>query len=392
MKRVIVRSLLALVVLAAVAVGVLVAIAWEAMGTAPTGARLERMKASSQWRDGIFHNEQPLWNDTMGMFSAMWDVRAERDPAGVVPTNPGAVREHARAPSQELRVTWLGHSTTLIELDGVTLLTDPIWGASPSPIPSLGPQRYYDPPIPLEDVRADAVLISHDHYDHLDFETIRRLRSRPDLTFFVPLGVGEHLAYWGVPDGQIVEMDWWQEALFRGLKIVSTPSRHASGRHVFDQNRTLWTSYAILGTQGRVLFSGDTGYFDAMETIGDKYGPFDVVMMEVGAYHAAWPDWHIGPEQAIKAHNVLRGRIFMPIHWGLFSLAMHGWTEPIERVWEAAEKSKVTFVALQPGDSFLASNPPAPQRWWPDIPWKTADQSPVVSTRAGDPNQRYPAP
>lgn len=379
---------LALAALLALAIAVGTAAAWTDMGTAPTGPRAERMQASPNWKDGIFRNAQPLWNDTWGSLVAMTEVSAIAVPSGSVPTRDDTAEVLASPPSG-LRVTWLGHSTTLIEIAGKRVLTDPMFGPSPFPLQSLGPSRWYPPPVSLASLEGvDAVLISHDHYDHLDQPTIAAMKGW-DTTFIAPLGVGAHLEYWGVDPSRIVELDWWEEHDLGGLTIAATPARHASGRHALDQGRTLWASYAVLGPDSRVFFGGDTGLFDDMATIGEKYGPFDLVMIEVGAYHRAWPDWHIGPEQAVIANGMLRGKLFMPIHWGLFSLAMHGWTEPIERVWVAANAAEVPFVTPMPGEVFEPATPPAPTRWWPEEPWQTAAEHPIISTRNGKPDERY---
>jgi L-ascorbate metabolism protein UlaG (beta-lactamase superfamily) len=384
------RVALVLLLLFAIVAVVGVGLAWDAMGTAPTGDRLTRMEASPHHEDDIFVNDQPLWNDWAGMLSAL-DISDVAEPDGPLPVSSRTAELLAEPPGP-LRVTWLGHSTTVIELAGMRVLTDPVFGRSPSPLPSLGPQRWYAPPVPLEALDdTDVVLISHDHYDHLDHPTIVRMIDW-DATFIAPLGVGAHLEYWGVDPERIVELDWWDEHVVGELRIVATPARHASGRQVLDQDRTLWAGYALIGPERRVMFSGDTGLFDDMAVIGERYGPFDIVMIEVGAYHRAWPDWHIGPEQAIRAHSMMRGRVFLPIHWGLFNLAQHGWTEPMERTWIAAVEASTTLVTPVPGEVIDVDHPPAPRRWWPDLPFETAEEHPIVSTRAGDPEERYEAP
>ncbi|MEZ4459226.1 MAG: MBL fold metallo-hydrolase [bacterium] len=382
----------AVTTLVVIAIGIGLVVAWRAIGTGPDEARAARMQASPQWHDSVFTNPQPLWNDISGSLTSMFDVSPVAVPDGPMDVVQDTERQ-LTMPAPALRVTWLGHSTTLIEIDGKRVLTDPIFGGSPFPIESLGPQRWYPPVVDLQTLRdVDVVTISHDHYDHLDEPTISKMKDW-DVTFIVPLGVGAHLEYWGIPPERIVEMDWWDEHRVGNLRIVATPARHASGRQIFDQNRTLWAGYAFIGPTRRVMFSGDTGLFDEMSLIGERLGPFDVVMIEVGAYHAAWPDWHIGPEQAITGHKMLRGKVFMPIHWGLFSLAMHGWTEPIERVWVAANAAGVPFVAPRPGEVMDMDVPPQPQRWWPEVPWQTAQEAPIISTKGGDPNDRYaPSP
>lgn len=386
------RIALGLLALIAVIAGIAIAAAWVPMGKAPTGDRLARMEASERFEDGTFVNTQPMYNDYAGWFDyAPSDFASPAEPLPVVTST----LQTLQTKPNNARITWLGHSTTLIEIAGKRVLTDPIFGPSPSPFASLGPQRWYAPPVSLAELGTlgiDVVMVSHDHYDHLDHRTIAEMATWEQTTFITPLGVGAHLEYWGIPADRIIELEWWEETSFDDLRIAATPARHASGRQLLDQNRTLWAGYALIGPRHRVMFSGDTGLFDDMKTIGEKYGPFDLVMIEVGAYHRTWPDWHIGPEQAIVGHGWMKGKVFMPIHWGLFNLAMHGWTEPIERTWAAATAAGVPFVAPRPGESFELTAPPDPERWWPDVPWETASQHPVISTKNGDPEDRYPVP
>lgn len=365
---------------------------WRSFGKGASGARLARMEASPQRGDGVFTNPQPLWNDFVGSLSSMWNASDFANPEGpvAVVVSDGA---HLRAPPPSgLRITWLGHSTLLIEIDGVRVLTDPIFGERASPFDWIGPRRWYAPPIPFDAFasmpRVDAILISHDHYDHLQRDTIERIAASPawkDTRFIAPLGVGAHLEYWGVPVERITEVDWWERTTLTAtngdrVDVVCTPARHASGRQLLDQNETLWAGYALVGPSHRAFFSGDTGLFPAMRDIGEKLGPFDVTMIEVGAYDRAWPDWHIGPEQAVKAHGWLRGRALLPIHWGLWNLAAHGWTEPAERTLAAAAQAGATVTIPRPGQSIEPSSLPPLERWWPDVPWRTASEHPVVST------------
>ena len=191
-------------------------------------------------------------------------------------------------PKSGLRITWLGHSTTLVEIDGVRILTDPQWSLRASPSTWVGPLRFHPPPLPLASLpKLDAVVISHDHYDHLDMNSVRTL-ALTGVVFHVGLGVGAHLRAWHIPDGQIVEHDWWSERSIGALRLVATPAQHMSGRRgVTGNDSTLWTSWALIGPTHRVYFSGDTGLSDAFTTIGEKLGPFDVSMLEIGQWHQA---------------------------------------------------------------------------------------------------------
>ena len=358
--------------------GALLADAWVPFGKAAQGDRLARMEASPQYDDGVFVNVEPMWNN-MDPRDAMGRSSEYASPTQPIEVVPGDRTRFATPPESGLRVTWLGHSTQIIEIDGVTLLTDPIFGGRASPFDWAGPAPWYAPPIPLDQVPIpDVVLISHDHYDHLQVSTIQAMADW-DTRFVVPLGVGAHLEYWGVPTDRIVELDWSEEHRVGELTIACTPSRHASGRHLLDQNHTLWASYALVGPEHRVYFSGDTGLHNGLKDIGEAYGPFDLAMFEVGAYDKNWPDWHLGPENAVTANEWVRGQVLMPIHWGMWDLALHGWTEPIERTLVDAQARGVDVVAPRPGESFELDPLPELVRWWPDVPWQTVDEHPIVS-------------
>ncbi len=367
---------------------------YRAFGKGAEGARLSRMEASPEWMDGKFRNPQPLQNDFWASLWGMFDASEDSTPTTQLPLVHPDKGSFDKEPATGLRVTWLGHSTTLVEIDGTRVLTDPVWSERASSLGWLGPRRWYDPPISLAELpRIDAVVVSHDHYDHLDYPTVSAIAQRKDwqTLFFVPLGVGAHLAYWGVPEDRIVELDWWEREAVgsRGLEIASTPARHASGRIGFDDDAKLWSGWALLGPRHRVYYSGDTGLFPAMRDIGERLGPFDLTMIEVGQYGSAWPDWHLGPEQAVRAHRMVRGRVMLPVHWGTFTLAFHSWTEPIERVLAAGGEAQVPLLVPRPGQSVEPEAPPSLERWWPALPWKTGKEDPIVATQmeAETPNQ-----
>jgi L-ascorbate metabolism protein UlaG (beta-lactamase superfamily) len=374
------------IVAAVIAIGGAGAIANCApLGGRATGARLARMRQSPEWHGSHFDNPQPIVNDT---WSAL--VNLTKHPTNVEPRSPPSTvaverDRFATSPSSGLRVTWLGHSTILLEIDGHRFLTDPVWSERIGPFGSTGPgpKRWFPPPLALRDLPPlDAVVLSHDHYDHLDYATIVALKDRSPL-FVAPLGLGAHLERWGVPVEKIVELEWWESHAFGDLVLWATPARHASGRAlVFDDGAKLWAGYAFLGAQHRVYYSGDTGLFPTLRTIGERLGPFDLTMIEIGQYDQAWPDWHLGPEQAVEAHRRVQGRVMLPVHWGLFALASHGWTEPIERAVAAGNSTGAVIITPRPGQSVEPTEERPQERWWPNLPWRTAAEYPIVADHA----------
>lgn len=360
-----------------------------ALGGQADGAPAASMQSSPQWRAGRFNNPQPIWTD---LRLAWWRFLSGPSTPAAVPDAPVPVLHTAAAalatpaPSG-LRVTWFGHASALLEIDGGKVLIDPFWGERASPVGWAGPKRWYAPPLALAALPAiDAVLISHDHYDHLDQASIRAMQAWATL-FVVPLGVGKQLQAWGIAASRIIELDWWQSARVGGLELVATPARHASGR-LLRKNQTLWAGYAIIGAQHRAWYSGDTGFHAGLADIGERLGPFDVTLIEAGQYDANWPDTHLGPEQAVEAHLLVRGKSMIPVHWGLLKLAGHGWTEPVERVLAAARCRAVEVLAPRPGQSVEPDLHADIAPWWPRIAWARASEHPVVATRNGLPSER----
>jgi L-ascorbate metabolism protein UlaG (beta-lactamase superfamily) len=233
------------------------------------------------------------------------------------------------------------------------------------------------------------VVISHDHYDHLDRNSILAMRDWKAV-FVVPLGIGADLEQWGISHERIFELDWWQTVRIANLDVVSVPARHGSGRLLPQSDKTLWTGFALIGPQHRAYYSGDTGLFPALQDIGDRYGPFDVTLIDSGQYDADWPDLHLGPEQAVEANTRVRGRALIPVHWGLIALAHHAWTEPVERVIAAARCTSTFVITPRPGQSVEPTELPVQRTktWWPSIPWRTANERPIVATKNGHAAER----
>ncbi len=380
--RVVLFVALGLAVLGFAAAGVLLSISAEARGAKAEGARLERMRRSPSWKEDRFVNALARHDGSPWELTRSWIFGGSPHaiPDAPIEILPRKKSDYDTPPASGLAVTWLGHSTLLIEIDGQRVLIDPVWGERTSPFSFLGPQRWFLPPLPLSELpEVDAVLISHDHYDHLDLPTVHALRER-HVRWFVPLGIGAHLEKWGVPASEIVELDWWEEAPAGGLTLTSVPARHFSGRSIDDQGATLWTGWVVRGPRHRVYYSGDTAMLPAFREIGERLGPFDLTMIEAGAYNALWADVHLGPEQAVMAHRMARGRVLLPVHWGLFDLALHAWTEPIERVLAAAERSHTAVLTPRPGERLEPSLRPPVVRWWKPSPWQTLAEAPAWSS------------
>jgi len=330
-------------------------------------------------------NEGPRVRPSMLEAFKEWRAtRAPTKPAGAVPTEALTRRDLAEPPASGLRLTWLGHATSIVEIDGRRFLTDPVWGERASPLPFIGPKRFFAPPLALAELPPlDAVLLSHDHYDHLDRRTVLTL-GRKGARFVAPLGVGKRIVRWGVPAAQVQELDWWQDVDVGGVTVTATPARHFSGRSplFLDRDRALWCGFALAGPGHRVYYAGDTAMFGGFDEIGRELGPFDAALIEIGAYNQLWADVHLGPEQAVDAFHRVRGGLFVPIHWATFDLSTHGWTEPVERFLAEARRTGARHVVPRPGASLEPARPPAVERWWPDLPWRTAEEYPVVSSGA----------
>ena len=302
--------------------------------------------------------------DTFSLLKDMMRRDTLRNPSK--PINSEQFDMNAFLAEEKPQVVWLGHSTSLIRMNGKTMMTDPVLSNRASPFPFAGPKRLISKLSIAVDTlpHIDVVLISHNHYDHLDYSTIRKLRHKT-TKFFVPLGVAAHLRTWGVREDQIIELDWWDEATFEDLTFACTPSRHFSGRTLTDRFKTLWCSWVIHSEDTQLFFSGDTGYGPHFKQIGKKYGPFDVTLMECGQYNTHWGNIHMMPEQTIMAHQDLKGRHLLPVHWGAFSLALHAWTEPIKRVKKAAEAAHVDITTPKLGQVFLIHAKDYPKStWW----------------------------
>lgn len=341
-------------------------------GGLPDGQRLARMQASTHWRDGHFVNAEAtavMQEGGSSTFVQWFSSDVMRVPTCRLPAVEDVKTRLAKPVGSGLRVTWLGHSTTLIELDGATILTDPMFSERASPSSLVGPKRFHPPPLALDDLpRIDAVVVSHDHYDHMDMASLQAL-AKKGVPIHVGLGAGAHLEAWGIPSAQIHELEWWQErTLPGGLVIASTPARHFTGRRGFGNDRVLWTSWTFIGSAHRVFFSGDTGLTDQFKAVKEKYGPFDLSMLEIGQWHPAWGSIHLGPKGALEAHAMLGATHLLPIHWATFELGLHAWNEPPETLVTEAAKSNVSVVTPLLGEPVEPLAGEKGSTWWRALP------------------------
>lgn len=331
------------------------------------GLRKERAEASPRFREGLFRNTRPTMigpkpGTRLGVGrELLFGGQERRPPRPLASENP--LPHWARPVETGLRATWLGHSTVLLELDGMCVLTDPVWSERISPFGRAAPRRFQPVPIPIHALpELDAIVISHDHFDHLDRGTVLALAPL-GVPFVTPLGVGHYLQEWGVPPAQIIELDWWERADLGGLAITATPSQHFSGR-IGGRNRTLWASFVIETERRRVFFSGDTALTPEFEDVRVRFAPFDLIMLEVGGFHPAWDHIHLGPANALEAFRMLGGGRFMPVHWGTFNLALHAWDWPAEMVVSLAGDAGVDPLMPRFGAAFEVARGLELEPWW----------------------------
>ena len=336
----------------------------EEVGGSASGEHLKRIKKSPNYDGSKFVNAEPTEHIAE---SSYWNVMKnylfpseDRRPLELITTNSIDLNNFHK--TSDLQLFWLGHSTVLINIDSITILIDPVFDERVSVI--VGSTERFQPAVINREglPKVNAVIISHDHYDHLEKNSIDFFAKRGTI-FFVPLGVGVHLRAWLVPDSQIVELDWWESRDFGSLKIVCTPARHFSGRSLLKFDETLWASWVVIGSTSSLYYGGDTGYTDQFEEIGDRFGPFDITLLTIGASSEYWPDIHLNPEEAVTAHLALKGQLLIPVHWGTFDVALHAWDEPIERLVQAVHKQEVQVATPLPGEKIELDSVNINEKW-----------------------------
>ncbi|MDW7695325.1 MBL fold metallo-hydrolase [Flammeovirgaceae bacterium SG7u.111] len=336
--------------------------------------RIKIYSESGHYKEGKFENLIPtsMDMDFFGFIGVMGEFikgNPTRQPKGDIPVNKMDSISLVNSPKSLTRIYWFGHSAFLLEIEGKNILIDPMLGETPSPVPFMGAKRYSRSlPIEIEKLpKIDAVILSHDHYDHLDYGSILKLKAKVS-EFYMPLGVGAHLKEWGVDEEKIHELNWWDTISLDSLAFTCAPSRHFSGRGLTDRFTTLWGSWIIQSPTQTIYFSGDGGYGPHFKEIGEKYGPFDFAMMECGQYNKQWANIHMMPEETAQASVDLQAKMMMPIHWGAFTLALHSWTDPIERVSVKAKELGMPMTTPQIGEPIILNENIFPNsKWWKGI-------------------------
>lgn len=357
------------IVIAVLAATVLFLKLWPAFGAKASQEKMEQYaKRASNFHDGIFYNEEDfsviravkegIKNETL---SHKGNIPAEEIPVG----EPAWKEDISK---EDLTVTWFGHSSLLIQMEGMNILIDPVFSERSSPVSFAGSKRFSEPPVKLEDLpEIDILIVSHDHYDHLDYNTIKQMKDRVKH-FIVPLGVENHLKRWDVPAENIHEMAWWEEIKIDGLTIGCTPARHYSGRSLNDRFAALWASWVLKGSSYQIFESGDTGFGSHFKKIHEKYGDFELVLLDCAQYDVRWPDVHMNPEESYGASQTLGARWLIPIHWGAFRLAAHPWDDPAERMLAASGKNADHLVTPKIGETVDIQNLTEwTKRWWQDV-------------------------
>lgn len=343
-----------------------------AFGRLPTPAEAEDYKSSPNFnvRKGTFVNRRPDLIATMrkrtmtfaNILKQLLNASKDVYPKSLLPTIKPDF-EAFQQPAEDLKVIWLGHSSVLLNLEGHTLLIDPVLAPHTGPLGFMM-KRFQAAVVALADLPPiDLILITHDHYDHLDMGTIKAFQ-KTNTRFIVPLGVSAHLMRWGIPADRIQELNWWQSTAFQGLEIIATPAQHFSGRHMVKQTRSLWVSWVIKTPRQRIYFSGDSGYDLHFKEIGKALGPFDLAFIESGQYSPLWPDMHLHPEESLQAFVDLNANRYFPIHWGMFRLSTHAWYEPIRLIWAEAQKRQIPLVAPMMGETAIINDAYRASAWW----------------------------
>lgn len=340
----------------------------KTFGKLPKGAAFERVRSSSNFNGQSFNNPIPTQMGVKAhrVMKDYFKTRSTRKPEKPIPIANKLKNDFTETPSKALKLMWLGHASLLIEIERIRILTDPVFSDRVSPFAWMGPKRMHDTPFSLNEMPdIDVIVISHNHYDHLDLEFINYVKDH-NIRFVVPLAVGETLQHWGIDGENIVELDWHESYTYNNVSFTATPARHFTGRGLLDRNKAFWMSTVIKGSEESLFFCGDSVFFEGFEDIGHQYGAFNFTMIGIGAYNEQWQAIHTNPKEALKAHNLLRGKHFLPIHWCTFDLAPHPWMEPVEWLMQENQKIKSNVIIPKAGEFVTSAIADQYQQefWW----------------------------
>ncbi len=358
-----------IVLLAAFILGIYFFMKTDVFGANPDGLRLSRIQKSTHYKNGVFSNlsETPMQSKEFSIGKTVWkyfNQPASFEPAQSLPSVKTDLRNTL---GESPAIIWFGHSSYLIKINGKNILVDPVFSGNAGPVSFMTKNFHGSNVYSVEDFPVlDIVLLTHDHYDHLDYLTILQLKSKANL-FCTSIGVGAHLEKWGVATEKIIEFDWWENKMvFDDIELIAAPARHFSGRG-FERYKSLWSSFVVRSSPYNLYVGGDSGYDSHFKTIGEKYGPFDIALLECGQYNTDWPYIHMTPEETVQASIDLQAKVLMPVHWGKFKLSLHSWKEPIERACSAAAARNVILTTPLIGQPVIVGDHYPNDRWWTNI-------------------------
>ncbi len=339
----------------------------KAFGKNPTGRHLAKMEASANYKNGSFKNilETPMMTGDSSMLKASWKFLNKPKNTAPPTTLPSVKTDLKTLHFDEPSIVWFGHSSYLISIDGKRILVDPVFSGAASPF-SFGAKSFDGANVygvdDMPDI--DILILTHDHYDHLDYKTVVALNHRTKL-ICTSLGVSSHLTYWGIDENKIIEFDWWNEQqLPNGIKLTAAPSRHFSGR-LFTRGKSLWSAFILEAAGYRIFIGGDGGYDEAtFKSIGERFGGFDIAMLEAGQYNEGWANIHMMPEETVQAALLLQTKVLMPVHWAKFALALHPWNEPVERVYNKAQQLGLQVTTPMIGEPVVLNRSYPNSKWW----------------------------
>lgn len=334
-------------------------------GKLPSGERLRKIQASPNYKNGSFQNlsKTNAMAEDASFFKTMRDFIHKAKNVKPPKVLPFVKTDLKNLKGDKPTLVWFGHSSYLLKIQETTILVDPVFSGNAAPISFMvkafaGANEYKVEDFP----KIDILLLTHDHYDHLDYKTVLKLKGKINKVV-CSLGVGSHLEHWGFDKKNIHELDWWENFTDKEISLTAAPGRHFSGRGI-KRGQSLWSSFILKTKNYNLFLGGDSGYDSHFKTIGEKYGPFDLAILESGQYNKSWPNIHMMPEETVEASAELKAKVLLPVHWGKFSLAMHAWDEPIQRVLKKAEEIKVQVATPKIGEAFVIGEALPKEKWW----------------------------